>query len=359
MSSRSWFSKLLLPWYRENHRSLPWRETKDPYRIWLSEVMLQQTRVDQGLGYYLRFTERWPTVAELAAAHENEVLKEWQGLGYYSRARNLLKAAEQVMEEHDGKFPDNHVDLLKLKGVGDYTAAAIASICFHRADAVVDGNVYRVLARVFGIDTPIDSTAGRKQFKELATELLDVKLPGDHNQAVMELGATVCTPKSPDCMHCPIQAKCVAFATGTIASLPVKQGKTKTRDRFFNYLHIAAGNGIYMRQRTGKDIWTGLYELPLVESDKPLTERALGTVLGKTFRPGWSIRRKHEAARHVLSHQVIHAVFWSVILPEKFTPPEDWERVPLKKLDTLAVPRLIERWMGMLQSDQTNPPRFA
>ncbi len=336
---------LLLPWYRENHRPLPWRETQDPYLIWLSEVMLQQTRVDQGLGYYLRFTERWPTVAELAAAHENEVLKEWQGLGYYSRARNLLKAAQQVMEEHDGKFPDDHAGLLKLKGVGDYTAAAIASICFHLPDAVVDGNVYRVLARVFGIGTPIDSTTGRKQFKELATELLDAKHPGDHNQAVMELGATVCTPKSPDCTHCPLQAKCVAFATGTIGSLPVKQGTTKTRDRFFNYLHIAAGNGIYMRQRTGKDIWTGLYELPLIESEKPLTKRSLGTALGKVHGPGWSIMQKLEVAQHVLSHQVIHAVFWSVEPPKTFTPPEEWELVPRKKLEALAVPRLIERWL--------------
>lgn len=335
-----------MPWYRENQRPLPWRETKDPYRIWLSEVMLQQTRVDQGLGYYLRFTDRWPGVAALAAARENEVLKEWQGLGYYSRARNLLEAARQVMEEYGGKFPDTHVELLKLKGVGDYTAAAIASICFHRPDAVVDGNVYRVLSRVFGIDTPIDSTAGRKQFKELAMDLLEPKHPGDHNQAVMELGATVCTPKSPDCMHCPLQAKCVAFATGTIASLPVKQGKTKTRDRFFNYLHIAAGNGIYMRQRTGKDIWTGLYELPLLESEKPLTKRAFKKELAEAFGPGWMIKAKGEAARHVLSHQVIRAVFWSVTLPKKFTPPEEWELVPLKMLKALAVPRLTERWMN-------------
>ena len=360
MSSHSWFSKLLLPWYRENHRALPWRETKEPYRIWLSEVMLQQTRVDQGLGYYLRFTERWLTVTELASAAENEVLKEWQGLGYYSRARNLLKAAKQVKDEHGGKFPDNYADLLKLKGVGDYTAAAIASICFHRPTAVVDGNVYRVLARVFGIDTPIDSTAGRKYFKELATKLLDAKHPGDHNQAVMELGATVCTPKSPDCTRCPLLAKCAAFATGTITSLPVKQSKTKTRDRFFNYLHIPAGKGIYMQQRTGKDIWTGLYELPLIESGKPLAKRALETALGKAFGPGWSIGGKYEAARHVLSHQVIHAIFWSVVPPKNFMPPKEWECIPLKKLDRLAVPRLIERWIASALpslSSRTQPPK--
>lgn len=361
MSSRSWFSKLLLPWYHENHRALPWRETKDPYRIWLSEVMLQQTRVDQGLGYYLRFTQRWPTVEKLAAAHENEVLKEWQGLGYYSRARNLLKAAQQVVVGHGGKFPDEHADLLKLKGVGEYTAAAIASICFHRPTAVVDGNVYRVLARVFGIAIPIDSTAGRKQFKELAMKLLDAKHPGDHNQAVMELGATVCTPKSPDCMRCPLQAKCAAFATGTISLLPVKQSKTKTRDRFFNYLHIPAGKDIYMQQRTSKDIWTGLYELPLIESGKPMTKRALETALGKAFGPDWCIVGQHEAARHVLSHQLIHAIFWSVVPPKNFTPPKEWERVPLMKLDKLAVPRLIERWIASALpslSSQTQPPKL-
>lgn len=336
---------MLLPWYRVHHRPLPWRETSDPYRIWLSEVILQQTRVDQGLSYYLRFIGRWPSVAELAAADENEVLKEWQGLGYYSRARNLLAAARQVMEEFDGKFPDSHAALLRLKGVGDYTASAIASICFHRPEAVVDGNVYRVLARVFGINTPIDSTAGRKQFKELATELLDPKHPGDHNQAVMELGATVCTPKSPDCALCPLQKECIAVATGSISSLPVKQGKSKTRDRFFNYLHIAAGNAIYMRQRTGKDIWTGLYELPLLESGKKLGKRPLGALLNTTLGPGWTILHKSEMDRHVLSHQVIHAIFWEVVPPKTYAPPGDWERIPLKKLDALAVPRLIERWL--------------
>ncbi len=346
MSSCSWFSLQLLPWYRGHHRSLPWRETSDPYRIWLSEVILQQTRVDQGLSYYLRFIGRWPTVAELAAADENEVLKEWQGLGYYSRARNLLTAARQVMEEFDGKFPDNHADLLRLKGVGDYTASAIASICFHRTEAVVDGNVYRVLARVFGIDTPIDSTAGRKQFKELAMELLDTKHPGDHNQAVMELGATVCTPQRPDCMHCPLNAKCVSFATGTISSLPVKQGKTKTRDRFFNYLHIAAGNGIYMRQRTGKDIWTGLFELPLLESQMALGRPSLERMINESFGKGWSVKNEEVSPRHVLSHQIIHAKFWSVVPPPEFELPDDWVLVAKDELAEKAVPRLIERWMA-------------
>lgn len=344
MSRRSWFSSLLLPWYRENHRSLPWRENKDPYRIWLSEVILQQTRVDQGLPYFLRFTERWPTVAELAAADENEVLKVWQGLGYYSRARNLLAAARQVVQDHNGEFPKDHSGLLALKGVGDYTASAIASICFGQPDAVVDGNVNRVLARVFGIDSPIDSTEGKKRFKQLACGLLDPEHPGDHNQAVMELGATMCSPRSPDCPKCPLQAKCIAFSTGSIRSLPVKQGKTATRDRHFNYLHISTAKGLYVQQRKGKDIWTGLYELPLFESSRALTKRTLQPALDAAFGKGWKVNDKGPKYRHVLSHQVIHAIFWNIAPPPGPTLPKAWELVSRSKFKALAVPRLMERW---------------
>jgi A/G-specific adenine glycosylase len=342
MSSRSWFSAALAPWYREHKRSLPWRSTRDPYRIWLSEVMLQQTRVDQGLAYYLRFVDRWPTVADLAAAHEDEVLKEWQGLGYYSRARNLRTAARLVVAEHNGRFPDTHAALLKLKGVGDYTAAAIASICYDRPDAVVDGNVYRVLARAFGIATPIDSTAGRKQFKALATELLNPAHPGDHNQAVMELGATVCTPRNPVCMLCPLQPKCIAFKEGRIAELPVKQGQAKVRARYFNYLHVRHGETLYVRQRTGKDIWQGLFEPPLLESAAPLTKKEFEQELKKASGPGWKVLEQAGPMKHVLSHQVIQAMFWSVTPPKGFKPPADW--VPMDPAKH-AVPRLIERWL--------------
>jgi A/G-specific adenine glycosylase len=345
MSSHSWFSPCLLPWYRDFHRPLPWRATRDPYLIWLSETILQQTRVDQGLPYWIRFKERWPTVQALAEANEQEVLKAWQGLGYYSRARNLLAAARHVVKEHKGHFPRTVEGLLGLQGVGDYTASAIASICFNRPEAVVDGNVYRVLARVFGIGTAIDSSAGRKQFKELATALLDPKHPGDHNQAVMELGATVCTPKSPDCTYCPLHERCIAFATGSISALPVKQGKTKARDRFFNYLHLASSKGIAMQQRQGKDIWTGLFELPLLESGHPLSHRPMEKLLAKTFGKGWCIAAGPAKSRQVLSHQVIHAQFWKVIPPKKFKLPDDWKMVPKRKLAELAVPRLIDRWM--------------
>lgn len=345
MSSRSWFSRLLLPWYREHHRGLPWRETRDPYRIWLSEVILQQTRVDQGLGYWLRFTERWPTVAALAKAKEDGVLKMWQGLGYYSRARNLLAAARQVVKDHGGKFPENHAELLHLKGVGDYTASAISSICFNRPEAVVDGNVYRVLARCFGIATPIDSTEGRKQFKALATELLDAGHPGDHNQAVMELGATVCTPRDPKCTQCPLQAKCAAFATGNTAGLPVKQGKTKTRERYFNYLHIDTGKGLYLQQRGAGDIWQGLYELPLIESKRALNRRSMASALEEHFGKGWRVEHGEVQPRHVLSHQVIHASFWAVTPPSSFIGPTNWKMVPFARLQHVAVSRLVERWI--------------
>lgn len=345
MSIPSWFSRQLVPWYRAGHRPLPWRETKDPYRIWLSEVILQQTRVDQGLAYYQRFLQRWPSVVDLAGASEEQVLKQWQGLGYYSRARNLLAAARQVVHGHGGRFPTTHAELVELKGVGDYTASAIASICFGKPDAVVDGNVYRVLARFAGIGTPIDSTEGRRQFKALATELLDPAHPGDHNQAVMELGATVCVPRNPLCDRCPLQSKCVAFSTGTTSELPVKAGRTKTRNRYFNYLHISTPNGLYMQQRGPGDIWQGLFELPLIESERPLKRQAILTTLNKTFGPGWKIIAGSERPAHVLSHQVIHATFWRAIPSKTFTIPAPWRLLPLESVRDLALPKLMEKWM--------------
>jgi A/G-specific adenine glycosylase len=294
--------------------------------------------------------ERYPTVQDLAAAHEDDVLKLWAGLGYYSRARNLLTAARQVVNDFEGRFPEKHADLLKLKGVGDYTASAIASICFNQPDAVVDGNVYRVLARAFGIGTPIDSTEGRKRFKELAQDLIDPAHPGDHNQAVMELGATVCAPKNYACILCPLQPKCIAFATGRIDELPMKEGVAKTRDRFFNYLHIRTAKGLFLRQRTGKDIWQGLFELPLIESEKVLGQRALANEVVRLFGKGWKVMAKSEEVKHVLSHQIIHAVFWEVLPPEGFNPPKDWKAQPENVIGDVAVPRLIERWLEQARS---------
>ena len=338
MSTASWFSRALLPWYRENRRDLPWRRTTDPYRIWLSEVILQQTRVDQGLAYWKRCVKHYPRVRDLAAAPEDEVLKLWQGLGYYRRARNLLAAAKQVVDEHDGKFPQDHKALMRLKGVGDYTASAIASICFGLPEPVVDGNVYRVLSRAFGIATPIDSTAGRKEFRTLAATLLDREEPGDHNQAVMELGATVCTPRSPRCGECPLARKCIARATDRAGELPVKQGRTTLRTRYFNYLHIVVAGRTYLRKRTGKDIWQGLYEFPLIESKKVLSEPALLRAVGM----GWKVQGRQRPVKHVLSHQVIMATFWQVLPPAGSKAEKDWVAVKPAALHAYAVPRLIE-----------------
>ncbi len=337
MSSRSWFSRALLPWYRENQRPLPWRTSPDPYRIWLSEVILQQTRVDQGTAYWHRFVERFPSVSQLAKASEDQVLRLWQGLGYYSRARNLRTAAQQVVKEHGGQFPADHATLLKLKGVGDYTASAIASICFGIPEPVVDGNVYRVLSRAFGIATPIDSTTGRKEFRALAAELLSKEHPGDHNQAVMELGATVCTPRNPRCDECPLARKCIAKAEGRIADLPVKASKSKTRTRHFNYLLIEGNSGIYLRKRTGKDIWQGLWELPMVETEKAATDALLMKTAGLA-----SLKRIEGPVVHVLSHQRINATLWQAELKDAPVPCE-WKAHSTKALGKVPMHRLMER----------------
>ena len=257
-------SDILLDWYARHGRDLPWRRTRDPYRIWLSEVILQQTRVAQGMDYYLRFTERFPDVGSLAAAPEDEVLKLWQGLGYYSRACNLHAAARQVAERFGGVFPRSYDEVRSLRGVGDYTAAAVCSAAYDAPCAVLDGNVFRVLARLFDIDLPIDSTAGKRTFAELAQTQLDMRCPGRYNQAVMDFGALQCTPAQPGCADCPLAARCLALAAGTVAERPVKQAKTKVRDRWFNYLHVTCGDRTLLRRRGEGDIWQGLYEFPTV-----------------------------------------------------------------------------------------------
>ncbi|MBK8500464.1 MAG: A/G-specific adenine glycosylase [Flavobacteriales bacterium] len=342
MPAASWFSRALLPWYRENRRDLPWRATTDPYRVWLSEVILQQTRVDQGLAYWHRFVKRYPTVKKLAAASEDEVLRLWQGLGYYSRARNLRVAAKQVVRAHGGSFPADYTTLKKLKGVGEYTAAAIGSICFGLPEPVVDGNVYRVLARCFGVATPIDSLAGRREFRELAAKLLDPTAPGDHNQAVMELGATVCTPKNPRCDDCPLKRKCIARVSKRIGALPVKDKKAKVRNRYFNYLHVEVNGRTYFTKRSAKDIWQGLYELPLIESRKALTACSMEAELGR----GWTSLGRPVRMKHILSHQVLHATFWRMKVPAGARRPTHWIAVPAGAIERYALPRLIERYLA-------------
>lgn len=311
----TFFSKNLITWYLQNKRSLPWRKTKDPYHIWLSEIMLQQTRVAQGLPYYLKFTEMFPTVYELAEASEETVLKLWQGLGYYSRARNLHFTAKTIVAEYNGVFPDNYKELLKLKGVGDYTASAIASICFDAPSAVVDGNVYRVLSRVFGIDAPINSTVGVRTFKELAQLLIDKEQPGVFNQAIMEFGARHCTPQNPGCESCIFNANCEALFQKKVAQLPVKIKNTKIKTHYYNYIVPISYHSTYLEQRTGKGIWQNLYQFPLVESTEPVSETVLKElpsykVLFDSFRIKELSLYNSEIIIHKLSHKHLYTRFW-------------------------------------------------
>lgn len=267
------FSPLLTLWYLKYKRNLPWRMTSNPYEIWLSEIILQQTQVSQGLPYYNRFLNNFPTIAHLANADEVEVLKLWQGLGYYSRARHLIATAKYINFELNGNFPDNYKDLLKLKGIGSYTAAAISSICFNEPKAVVDGNVYRVLSRYFNISTPINSSYGKKEFNLLAQQMLDISNPSIHNQAIMELGALVCKPNNPLCDHCPLNSSCLALNYKTYKILPVKIKKEPVKKRYFNYIVIQTTSGkTQFLKRTKKDIWLNLYEFPLIETLKPVQD---------------------------------------------------------------------------------------
>ncbi len=305
-------SEILSGWFKKNARSLPWRESKDPYRVWLSEIILQQTRVNQGWEYYTRFTERYPALSDLASAPEDEVLKLWQGLGYYSRARNLLAAAKQVVQDHGGVMPGHYKTLLTLKGVGRYTAAAIASIVWGEPVAAVDGNVARVIARLYGIDSPVNAAAGRREVEQLAEELLDREDPGRHNEAMMEFGALQCVPVKPDCHACPLNSRCTAFRENRVDQLPVKEKKRRVRHRYFYYLVLENGGYLYLRQRGNGDIWRSLYEFPLAESERRLTREALIPFcldrLGVHAEQG-VIRGVSRDWGHVLSHQRLHAVF--------------------------------------------------
>lgn len=319
------FSKALISWYLQNKRDLPWRKNTHPYPVWLSEIMLQQTRVSQGLPYFLKFTEAFPAVKDLADAPEEKVLHLWQGLGYYSRARNLHATAKQVAYELGGTFPDSYAGLLKLKGVGEYTAAAIASISYGEAVPVVDGNVYRVLARYFGITTDISSSGAKKEFTALAATLLPPTQAADFNQAMMEFGALQCVPKSPDCTICVLNTDCAAYTTGRVNELPVKLKKQKVTNRFFNYIVVKDANGRLLVNRRGdKGIWHGLYEFPLLETETALgeaeiTER-IKSFSGLGFVPENIRLLSPEPVIHKLSHQKLHIQFWeastSIALPE-------------------------------------------
>jgi len=339
------FSKHLILWYLKNKRDLPWRNTVDPYKIWLSEIMLQQTRVAQGLPYYLKFIDVFPSVNDLASASEEQVLKLWQGLGYYSRARNLHATAKYVSYELDSVFPDSYAELKKLKGVGDYTASAIASICYKEPKAVLDGNVYRVLARLYGIDTPINTPEGGKLFSELSQELIDTGYPDTHNQAIMEFGATHCTPKKPECGSCVFNTKCVALKNNEVGNLPVKLKKIKVKKRFFNYIvPIASNETTILYKRPEKGIWANLYEFPLVETegmveyDELLNKFEQKKLLRKPFK--LSIYNEKEIV-HKLSHQHIYTRFWIVTTDEKLK-----SSIPISEIENYPVPVLIANFIN-------------
>ena len=326
------FANDLIQWYLHHKRDLPWRKTTHPYPVWLSEIMLQQTRVAQGLPYFLRFIDAFPTVNDMAGAPEEQVLKLWQGLGYYSRARNLHATAKQVAFDMGGTFPDSYAGLLKLKGVGDYTAAAIASISYGENVPVVDGNVYRVLSRVFGIETDISSSGAKKEFTQIAAGLMPAGRASDFNQAMMEFGALQCVPKSPDCGICIFNADCAAFTTGRVNSLPVKLKKQKVTNRFFNYLIIKDANGKTVITRRGeKGIWHGLYEFPLLETDA-LTTAAETADLIAQYDTGTGAKKSitllhPDLIIHKLSHQKLHIRFWEVAVESALPEALDFEAI--------------------------------
>ncbi|NDW13445.1 A/G-specific adenine glycosylase [Bacteroides sp. 214] len=347
--NRSLFSTRVIEWYELNKRELPWRDVTTPYVIWISEIILQQTRVAQGYDYFVRFIERFPDLTTLAAAEEDEVLKYWQGLGYYSRARNLHAAAKKLK----GVFPRTYSEVLAMKGVGEYTAAAICSFAYNMPYAVVDGNVYRVLARYLGVDVPIDSTQGKKIFAALADELMDKSRPATYNQAIMEFGALQCVPNSPDCGSCPMIDGCVAYASAAVAKLPVKQNKLKTKDRFFNYIYVRAGAYTFIHRRAANDIWKGLYELPLVETEVMLSadafvaSDAFYTLVNASEKP--IVRLLSSGHKHVLSHQIIYANFYEVILPENARSFSAYKKIRRDEIDDYAVPRLIHNFLLSLE----------
>jgi A/G-specific adenine glycosylase len=336
------FQQSLHTWYHIHRRELPWRDKPTPYHTWLSEIILQQTRVDQGTAYYHRFIAAFPTVHDLAEAHEDEVLKLWQGLGYYNRARNLHQAARQICTQFAGQFPANYDELLSLKGVGRYTAAAIASIAFNLPHAVVDGNVMRVLTRLHGIAEPIDKGSTQRALQSMADALLNRRFPGDHNQAMMELGATVCTPKQPLCAACPFQRKCVAFGTDTVMQLPVKEKKIKRKRRYFHYFILHHQGKTALKQRSTGDIWAGLFEFPMTETttNAPLEPRQVQALLPMD---DISIRCIREHPKHVLSHQDLFTRFYHIDIKQWNESP--FNPIPIDDLHTFALPRLIDRYL--------------
>lgn len=342
------FSTSIISWYTIHKRDLPWRKTKDPYLVWLSEIILQQTKVSQGLPYYESFSKMFPSVADLANASEDEVLKLWEGLGYYSRARNMHHSAKFVIKEMKGIFPVSYQELIQLKGVGDYTASAISSICKGEAKAVLDGNVFRVLARFFGITVPINSTEGLKIFKKIAEDHLFLKDTGTYNQAIMEFGALQCKPRLPNCSNCPLTKKCLAYNTGKVSLLPIKLNKTKVKNRYFNFLVvISSDRKIALEQRSGKGIWQGLYQFPLLETSKSISSKEImkssNFLNYSVLETSKAVLFNNEEIIHKLTHQKLHVKFW--IIYSKSAPVG---AVAIKEIKKYAVPIVVKRFIDKM-----------
>ena len=340
------FSNYLLEWYKTNKRDLPWRNTKNPYKIWLSEVILQQTKISQGLPYYIKFVNKFPNVSKLAYASEQEILKMWEGLGYYSRARNLHKTAKIVIRDYNGIFPNNFDELIKLPGIGDYTASAISSFSINEINPVIDGNVYRFFSRLVGIKTPINSYKSLNEFKKIGYELISKTNPSEFNQAIMDYGSLICTPKSPNCLECLYKNSCFANLNQKIHEYPVKNKKLKIKIRFFNFLVInLAERGTLIEKRIKKDIWQNLYQFPLIESKKILSKKEIIDQLNKMnlFKNNYSYRLylyQNKSFNYKLTHQLINSFFWIVEVNNI-----DQNFVEVKKLNTFPFPKPITKFL--------------
>ena len=332
------FSLVLIKWYNLNKRNLPWRNTDDPYKIWISEIILQQTRVEQGLPYYNKFILNFPNVLMLSQAKEERVLKLWQGLGYYSRARNLHFTSKYITEKLKGEFPKNYTDLIKLRGIGKYTASAISSFAYNEKKAVLDGNVFRVLSRYFGIYDAIDSTLGLKIFEEISFKNLPNKNIDTYNQSIMEFGALQCKPVIPNCKKCPLSFKCWAFLNKKISSLPVKKKKIIKKERFLNFLILASDKFIYIEKRIKKDIWKNLYQFPLFE-DSNLNFTPPEELIKK------SVLLKKTEIKHILTHQKLNVVFWHYNL-NKLEKNKKYKIIEIKKIEEYPVPKIIENYIA-------------
>ncbi len=357
----AFFKNELLSWKEAHPRPLPWQDTQNPYYIWLSEIILQQTRVEQGMPYYERFIRQFPSIERLAEASEDEVMKQWEGLGYYSRARNMHATAKYIHLQLGGVFPETFEGLIALKGIGPYTAAAIASFAYDLPHAVVDGNVFRVLARYFGQATPIDSTAGKKLFTELANQVLDSKQPGHFNQAMMDFGATWCTPKQPKCMVCALAPHCSAYKNGDVERLPVKEKSLKKRTRYFHYLIIQYDGGVLLQKREGKDIWQNLYEFPLIETASPsfewdeLQQTPLWHELNLE-RAAAKLLDRSASFTQILSHQKIIACFWKLHPTMAETLNLNGSiHVETKNLTKFAFPKIIGNYLKFLENNSQIP----